>query len=461
MTPLPWEFALRYTQDDVVNDADKRQKFFSEVVEWESKFLQGAGVHPSGLTRDGCEKDGRPRDWSAASKEALHLCLLAKRISSPNGMCEKLMTYADAIVALKKKAACYARFRREFPDWHGYLPWFHSDSLRPLSDWIDRFPVLDNGQLAWALYTLVKALEQAGELELGEQFGAHLEDMARHAVVVAYMGSGRIADIVRVRQGQYEHVGESHDPFEQELFALFLDLFGDFTKAGYTDPKVERSRIWQNVRRHARIKRAELKLQTGVRIEVCAGWHFSSHEVWKFLQAPYRLVESAARVLRHGELARTHFSAARGVPGLCASCSSPAGNYADDVGIAEGISDLAESKTHIVTPYAAFGTLLVDEAAGAAWLRAMLCGAGMQSPNGSMESKLIDGSAICELMTWDAKATYLLAILGGCDHLVHPLRADGHWARFSKILDHLYKDKFAPPLLGEELTLALPVKDLP
>lgn len=470
----PWAFAKKYTIDDMADD-EKRQAFLLEVCEWEGRFVRGPGVHASGLTRDGVQVTHgqlKERNWSAPSKEALHIAILAKRVAAKSSLdllAEAVMPYEEAIDALTKKIALFEQFREKHARFHGYLPWFLSENLEPSDGWKKKFPILDNGQLAWALYSAVNALGDAGEAELAERYGQHLTVMARHAPLVGYGGDGKISRCCKRKPAegdedgelQYVQEGIDSDPFETELFVLFLDLFGDFRYAGWKDPDKEKALIWNFEKRHCRIRRAQLDLGHGGPgpIDCVAGWHFSSHELWKHLQAPYRSVPCTHRLLLNGERARTHYAAVKGVPGMWASCSKPGGAYVDSVGVAEGLSDMSESKTDLFTPYGAFPTIMADEATGAAWYKNMLDAAGMQSEFGSYESVTCDRE-VCEMLTWDAKITTLLAILGGGDDNEKYLRRDGLWDRFEHILETMYGSKFEGALAGEELPFALPTASL-
>jgi hypothetical protein len=83
----PFEFAKKYAQDQLLNNAEARSQFVKEVFAWESFFhTDGVGVNITlGVTYDGTAIDpttGIPdraglHTFSAASKEFIHLSLLA------------------------------------------------------------------------------------------------------------------------------------------------------------------------------------------------------------------------------------------------------------------------------------------------------------------------------------------------------------------------------------------------
>lgn len=457
-TQAEWAFAARYSDEDIL-DAGRRESFLKEYVSWEGKFVQGPGVNATGLTNDGINPDDSERNWSAASKEALHLCCLARRLSLPSPLYEHLMPAEVALEALEKKVTAFETFRAKHPRFRGFLPWFLSSSLDPTHDWTGRFPCLDNGQFAWALYETWHACKDSGHSELARRYKTLFDELCEHAVVCGYAGAGKIASHCSVPESGGTPIPTGHDPmpWDQEPFSYFVDLFGNWETAGFG--AAERDKLWEDKKRHAGIVKARLWTREGA-IDVLKGWHFSSHELWKYLQLPLRNIPCSRNVLHQCEKARTSWAAAHFVPGLCASCSSPTGRYVE-AGIAEGISDLGRSNSELLTPYGAFPTILADEATGVAFLRTMLKGRGMQGPLGSAESIWKDGSACCHVRTWDAKITTVLAVLGGGDHLEKYLKEDGLWDRFTWITERLYGEKFGGELAGSSLGFRLPTATLP
>lgn len=83
-------FALKYTKEDLVSNADIRHQFLDQVYTWEAKFVKELGVDPkSGLTFDGQQLDvetglpiGKPHLFTASSKESIHLTILSKALNN-------------------------------------------------------------------------------------------------------------------------------------------------------------------------------------------------------------------------------------------------------------------------------------------------------------------------------------------------------------------------------------------
>ena len=209
-------------------------------------------------------------NFSAASKEALHLTLLARAVeghplpltffaqSCPTPPpCD---VYQHVLSILAAKAATLQRFNHEYPGYGGFLPWYkinmsnRSQGLAPTDDWVNRVPALDNGQLAWALLAASTTLTLAGEEELAQVYAALLQRMATNALRVFYDSTrGVHRDITRISNmllppSQVEYSAEGSgclcDPYEGELFVFFADLYGNWT--GYA--KDARDNVWINRR---------------------------------------------------------------------------------------------------------------------------------------------------------------------------------------------------------------------
>ena len=209
-------------------------------------------------------------NFSAASKEALHLSLLTRAVE---GHPLPLSFFAQScptpppcdvrqhvLSILAAKAATLQRFNREFPGYGGFLPWYkinmsdRSQGLAPTDDWVNRVPALDNGQMAWALLAASTALTLTGEASLAQLYGELVDRMARNALHVFYDSArGVHRDITRIsdmrlppEQVTYSAEGSGClcDPYEGELFVFFADLYGNWTPY----PRAARDNVWLNRR---------------------------------------------------------------------------------------------------------------------------------------------------------------------------------------------------------------------
>ncbi len=67
----------------------------------------------------------------------------------------------------------------------------------------------------------------------------------------------------------------------------------------------------------------------------------------------------------------------------------------------------------------------------------------MQGPYGSTESVNINGTEICNLVTWDSKITSVVGMLGGVQHLNEKyLKKDGVYDRFHYVCNREYSRVF-------------------
>lgn len=149
------------------------QSFLNHYVRSESGFFREA--REAGIALDGIDftAEGeveRKRLWTAASKEAIDLMLIT-RVFSGNEYAvrlyaegennkEKAVQYCLSI--LKEKIKSYELFQKRYPRYAGFLPWiqYKEGQWRPLDDWEDRVPALDNGEWLWAIYALLYKLPE-------------------------------------------------------------------------------------------------------------------------------------------------------------------------------------------------------------------------------------------------------------------------------------------------------------
>ncbi len=415
------------------------RRFLREVVARERRFYQPGVSYDAetGLTFDGHpierltgELVGAPRNWSAASKESLHIILLAKAVAG-DPTARSLLTpdagdpdqaVARALDVLGKKIATYRRFHRKNPGYGGFLPWFKvaGGELEPMDGWTDRVPGLDNGQLAWSLYFAEGVLRESGHGKLADAYRRHLDLMADNVVRVFYdPAAGQFRGEAVLERGgavpaarnRYRKDGYLiEDAYEGLLLVHFADLMGTWRGRAASG----REAVWQKPRRTP----VGFE-QAGKRITVVEGHWFSSHEDWGFLILPTRDLPVADRLFQNAQRARTQFSARRGLSGLFASTHRPvrAANprelaYENASGIQQVARDRVRRGAPIFAPYAAFPLALVDHRLFAGWLKSMVDRPGMFGPYGIGESYSENGRT-APLLTWDGKALPMIAMMGG------------------------------------------------
>ncbi|EAW07211.1 endo-beta-1,2-glucanase [Aspergillus clavatus NRRL 1] len=379
-----------------------------------------------------------------------------------------------AVSIMQTKLQTYLKFNETYPGFGGSLPWFTSTSkdITPTSDWNNRVPALDNGELFWAVYGFIQALENTGSpahAKLASRWQNWMDYTKTTAAKIFYKGNGQVCAVSSIKnqslpvdhpdQGYAcEGTGRLNDPYEGELFTFWLQFFG-----GLSDADV--AAIW--AAKKPQLVSVDYHMGNIGPITVQKGYWFSSHEQWKALEMPYYDVDIVRRVFKNAERVRTCNAVLTNVPGLFASINNitdPATGhvtgYISNTGI-PSISFLSKQERDVVTPYGVYPTVLVDKAVGLAWWRNMVVAKKMQNPYGSTEGTRVDGKGVSALVTWDSKITTVTAILGGVTDLVRQkMKADGIYEEFVNSIEEAYVAVFTE-LKGEDVPLCLPRDDVP
>ena len=432
----------------------------------------------SGLTYDGQPLDfmtGKPvggvRNWSAASKEALDVSLLALAVWDKDPKARLVIdpehpenATRQAVAALEKKISSYERFAKEYPGFGGFLPWFlASDTgLEPTSDWQDRVPALDNGELAWALRAAASALKQKGYGELADRYLAYFRLMATNARMVFYEPGGAVRGEASLRDAQAAPKAANYfnkkpdyflnDPYEGEMMTVFMDLYGGFSGA-------EKEALWQ--RKRGQLKAVEYQTPQGP-ITVERAWMGSQHETWKFWELPYDLSPTAKTLFVNGQKARTWESSAKGIPGLFASAHVPVSAPGTELRYegAYGVPSIAGQRgvsQGAVAPYAVVSVFIAGGVGiGEAWLRTMAEMPRVMTGKGFVDAVSADGTAYAPILTWDGNAPIALGILGGISKLNQAaLEEDGLLGDFTRRVEAEYQKAF-PVIHGQQLPFGTP-----
>lgn len=103
-----------------------------------------------------------------------------------------------------------------------------------------------------------------------------------------------------------------------------------------------------------------------------------------------------------------------------------------------------------------------------AWYQTMLLAPRGQSMFGSVAAMSTSGDTVCPLLTWDSKATTVLAALGGTAHLAaaYMNATDGLLDKFTTVVDREWALVFEPVmqhgmLPGEDLPFHVPTAMIP
>eukprot|EP01100_Stratorugosa_tubuloviscum_P003840 TRINITY_DN1933_c0_g1_i1.p1 TRINITY_DN1933_c0_g1~~TRINITY_DN1933_c0_g1_i1.p1 ORF type:complete len:572 (-),score=276.31 TRINITY_DN1933_c0_g1_i1:76-1743(-) len=490
-------FAKLYSVEDLLYNQTSLNKFKADVFYWEGNFAKnGVGVNfKTGMTYDGHGINyytGQPEPgylhyWTAASKESIHLMLLANAVvgnqNALNFVCNNCTSQQEqldtAITLLENKMTTYLNFNKKYPGFGGFIPWLYvNDSgMIPADGWSNQVPSLDNGEWIWGLKAIVIALNSIGYKDLATSYESYFNLLAENALTVFYDGNGNIRAVSQIKDNQaqpttqnYYTTSPCYDPcYLGEMFVFFADLYGN-----WGSNKDERELLWINKR--AKLQSVEFEIDLNYwpkelkkpiekeikTITVQRGWWFSAHEQWKYLELPYLDIEINKRIFINGEKARTWNSAMNKYAGLFASVTDvstkPSLNvqYKSDLGI-PSIAFQSVSQFTTVTPYATFPLWLTsNEPIAAVWYHLMLNGPSMQGPLGSTESCNVTGTAISPVVTWDSKISTLAAMIGGISHFTRfALQLDGQYLRFCQIVEREWTLAF-PYLNGELAPFLLP-----
>ncbi|KAG9251090.1 putative GPI anchored protein [Emericellopsis atlantica] len=474
-------WAQDWTQDQILADTDG---FTTQMLHWEGKFHQPDVAYNGG---NGVSYDGSILDWhsgeaistkpfSAASKEALQIMLYARAVEGSHDAAQFLSSRHPkkapkiAFDIMEKKLETYLKFNETHPGFGGALPWFKADiqDIVPQPDWVNRVPALDNGELWWAVYAWIQALEKTNKKEYAKQaerWQEWLDFLTPNMLDIFYRDSGSICAVTTIGDQflpvnhpnqTYECEGEGrlNDPYEGELVAFFFHLFGDL-------PQSEKDALWE-VKRPQLVKDEYHQGNVGP-VTVERGYWFSGHEPWKVLELPYYDVDIIRRLYHNHERVRTCNSVVTKNPGLLASVNNITDSETNEVlgyispaGI-PSIANQTEQYLEVVTPYASWPIIMFDRAVGLAWWHNMVSGKKMQNQYGSTESTRIDGEGVSGILTWDSKVLTVVSILGGVQDLVRDkLKQDGIYDEFIRIAEREYSMVFGDELEGEDVELCLP-----
>ena len=480
----PCRFAPSFDVDSVFSDPATQSEFIATVMMRENAFLQptpcplppvagqdltNIGFHAkTGMTLDGhrwtVEEGlplGEPHLFTAASKESLHLAMIALALQPGESALPAQLFFspsnpanASAVVLdmLSTKVNTLDSFFEDFPGFGGFMPWvFVSDQgLTPTTDFNSSVPSLDNGQMFWGAYAVAQTLSReypnvlhrpmqrastsndvlylSPSTTLAQRWTNVYQRMIANALIVFYdsrtnstLGQFRTVSKIADRtlpidpnMSPYDAsanylsaAGETYlnDPYEGELFTNMAFLFSDWSWTGASSDSV-----W--VYKRAMLQAVEFQVHDPsdpsappTTINVERGYWYSGHEKWKYFLCPYMSSEWSRRVFAAGEKARTWNSVQQGLAGGFASCAGMAETDAQDTGYKSdcGVQSLAfepVSNTDILSPYAFAALMLASPSHGLAWYHNLLLAPRAQTCFGSLEALNRTGANIAPLSTW-------------------------------------------------------------
>ncbi|EWG53954.1 hypothetical protein FVEG_12278 [Fusarium verticillioides 7600] len=423
-------FGLEWSQKDVLQHTDE---FIWDLLYWEGKFHQNDALQIMLYAQA-----------ISGSKEAA-------RFLTPNNL-KAAPGFAASIMETKLKT--YSQFNQTYPGFGGFLPWIKTDTttISPQDGWDDRVPGLDNGELIWAVYACIEALQKQSNHKfhkIADGWQTWFNYVASTAPKIFYIGEGKVCAVTAIgdqtlpvndKKQSYKCESETYldDPYEGELLTYFFQFFTDLSKK-------DKQTLWEYKR--AKLEKAEYNKGGVGPITVRKGFWFSSHEIWNQLELPYHDVDIVSRLFKNGERARTCNSVVTKTPGLYASVNNSTDPKTDEIiGYISpaGIPSIASQKDQeldVITPYGVFPVVLFDKAVGMAWWRNMIVGKKMQNPYGSTESTRVDGKGVSALVTWDSKVTTVLSLMNGVVDLREHIRVFGNKLKGEDIEFCLPKNK--------------------
>lgn len=509
-----YRFSTAYSSVELMANDALAEQFSLEFARSVGRTFHQPGVaydDMTGITLDGHPIDfesggklGVRRDWTAASKEAPHICLLALALqngASANAVARAFVSPDNPDQApvkakelLEKKLLALEDFAGRNPGYGNWLPWVKVGAryvdyhwmygLTEAGGWRGKLPALDNGEFAWAFVMAEGMARTAGEPELADRLKAYVDRLKQTAALVFFEPSNNLVrgvSLVTVPAllpddpaQEYRLEGDFclGDGCEGELMELFITLYGSVS-SNQVDA------LWAFKQTNTNICRSAIDLTAGTSpFTIEQGFRFSPHELWARLQFPYLDDPRLRRLFVNGEKARTHYSASHLIPGLMAAAALPSARnvtnqYENRYGIPEAGRDSAGTISTAVSPYAAFSTILADRCAGSSWLDVMLDAHRGQGPCGVSDSLSLDGSGFGPIVTCDGNLLLVLAYAVEEEyrhHGQHPMRdiiGDSLYQAASGRLTTLYSNAFPAlyqsggALAGEELPFASPAVVVP
>jgi hypothetical protein len=484
--PITGALLAEHESERFMRDLIGRERnFFRPGVAWDAE---------TGMTHDGHLVDYatgalRPglRNWSAASKEMLHISLLVRAVAGDPDAQELLTpdprqpdrAVELALDVLERKIGSYERFHRDYPGYGGFLPWYrvrrvqggageHS-IIEPTSNWGHRVPGLDNGQSWAAIYFAANKLRELGHSALADRYQRHFDLMRQNVVRVffdrahkQFRAEARLVEgnRVPVELNRYETNNNVHeglvgkalrklgwgkvylldDAYEGLMLVHLADLFGDWRGI----PQQDRDAVWARPRRRPATYRFNDEAGRRRRITVSQGYWFSSHEEWGNLALPFRDEPVADQLFVHAQKVRAAHAWLHDEGAFRASTHNTYRQNVSDLDYrsGEGIAQVASQKVRsdkvLLAPYANYVLAMVDRRLFTTWMKHTVAQEGAAGETGLHDSFSPDGSH-APVGTWDGKALPLLAYMGGItDDVRRYMQRDGVYGQFRArvALDH-------------------------
>lgn len=338
-------------------------------------------------------------NYTAASKLSLSIPFLLNIIQHKPGF-GNLKGWTPGIARQKLLAVLktLSKFNREYPDYHGFLPWVDIRPNGTIAPANTKIPSLDNGQLTWALAGVVSVFENSQSAEdleikklaeklLSFQNYAHFYDSK----------AGLLHGTVQVAFHDGHWVGDKsyylNDMYEGTMAVLWAVLHGQVPETAWTNLK---------------IPTADYKTSSGERVTTLQGYRASFHEWWALAFLPYMQSRFAPLFYNYLYIQADH-AVQKKLPGFSSTAFDAQGVYRQ-----MGVPAIAGQKVDRDDVSVVFGTamaMLISPSEGSLWLKNLYERDGLVTPYGAVESMGPDGFA--DIFTADGKGMTLLAASGG------------------------------------------------
>ncbi len=341
---------------------------------------------------------GERGNYAAASKISLLIPYLLGVMTRQPVFEKAKLTPEQATNLLENCLKTLRRYRVEYPDFDGFLAWSDIRSNGSIVPAWYKMPSLDNGQMSWALASVVAALEDSAD--------PRQKQMAKMADnFLKSQNYGKFYDPKKkLMHGtiQYNPVNKTwsgdktyylNDMFEGILAVLWGIVHGQIPEDA-----------WNNLEIHG----IDYVTSDGQVITTLRGYRASFHEHWGLIFLPL-MKSSLAPLYQNYLYIQADYARSHGLPGFVSTSYDTNGNYRQ-MGI-PAIASQPVDRSDVAVIFATALSMLISPSTGIKWLQNIMNFRGIMTPYGAVESVAHDGYA--DVMTADGKGLTLVAASGG------------------------------------------------
>ncbi len=375
-------------------------------------------------------------NYTAASKLSLSIPFLLNIIQHKPAF-NNLKGWTPEIARKKLLAVLQTldKFNREFADYKGFLPWVDIRPNGTIAPANTKIPSLDNGQLTWALASVVSVFEN-GKLEEEHKIKELSEKLLSFQDYGHFYDkkSGLLHGTVQVAFRDGKWVGDKsyylNDMYEGTMAVLWAVLHGQVPELAWTNLK---------------IPTVDYQTREGEKATTLQGFRSSFHEWWGLAFLPFMQSPLAPLFYNYLYIQADH-AVRKKSPGFSSTAFDAQGVYRQ-----MGVPAIAGQRVDRDDVSVVFGTamaMLISPSVGSIWLKNLYERSGLLTPVGAVESLGPDGFA--DIFTADGKGMTLLAASGGISHEIEQyLKArrylDTQMSLYEKLME-LFHSKYGQML---------------